>query len=70
MRAILRFPIVAAVVLGLVLPLGGCNSDSNEASMAGTKGVAAPNAPKSQAEFYKQQKALEKPAKGTAPAAK
>ena len=64
MRTVVRFPIVSAVVLGLALPLGGCNSDSNEASMAGTKGVAAPNAPKSQADFYNQQKAQAQQAKG------
>jgi hypothetical protein len=70
MRSVSRFPIVSAVVLGFILPLvGGCN-DSNEASMAGTKGVAAPDAPKNQAEYYKQQKALAQPAKGKAPAAK
>jgi hypothetical protein len=69
MRSVSRFPIVSAVVLGFLLPLGGCN-DSNEASMAGTKGVAAPDAPKNQAEYYKQQKALAQPAKGKSPAAK
>jgi hypothetical protein len=69
MRFVCRFVVVPAFVLGLVLPLGGCG-DSNEASMAGTKGTAAPNAPKTQAEFYNQQKALEKPAKGKAPGVK
>jgi hypothetical protein len=63
MRFVLRFPIVSAVVLGIILPLGGC-SDSNEASMAGTKGVAPANAPKSEADFYKQQKAQAQQAKG------
>jgi len=41
----------------------GCGSDSNEEGVANTKGVAPPNAPNSQEEFYKQQLEQRKSAK-------
>jgi hypothetical protein len=66
MRSILRALIVPAVGIGIALPMAGCGNP-NENSMAGTKGTAAPNAPKTQAEFYNQQKSVAPPAKTKAP---
>ena len=57
MRRIARGLILASVAFVLAFPLAGCQSSTNEESMAGTKGTAPPDAPKSQKEFYEQQKA-------------
>jgi hypothetical protein len=57
MRWIVRALIVPAVGLGIALPLAGCNSTTNEESVAGTKGAVDSNPPKSQADYYNQQKA-------------
>jgi hypothetical protein len=72
MRSIVRALVLPAVGLGLTLSLTGCGNQ-NEASMGDTKGVAAPDAPKTQAEFFKQQQALAEQAKkngGAAPKTK
>jgi hypothetical protein len=73
MRSIVRALVLSAVGLGLTLSLAGCGNQ-NEGSMAETKGTAAPNAPKTQAEFFKQQQALAEQAKakngGAAPKTK
>ena len=65
MRSLPRFAIIPAVALGFALPMAGC-SNENDASMAGTKGTAAPDAPKTQADFYKQQQAQIKSLPGKA----
>jgi hypothetical protein len=62
MRALGCSVFLAPVGLGLAL-LSGCSGD-NESNMAETKGVAAANAPKTQAEYYKQQQEIEKAAQG------
>lgn len=53
-----RLWITAAVGLVFVLAGSGCGGNANEADVAGTKGVALPDAPKSQAEFFTQQNEL------------
>ena len=50
MRRIARGLILASVAFVLAFPLAGCQSSTNE-------GTAPPDAPKSQKEFYEQQKA-------------
>ena len=57
MRLMKRFVMFSAVMLSFTLPMAGCGNE-NEKSMAGTKGTAAPDAPKSQAEFFNQQKSM------------
>ena len=57
MRRIARILLLTSVAFVLALPMAGCNSSTNEESMAGTKGTAGPNPPASQKEFYEQQKA-------------
>jgi len=59
MRSFPRFVSIPVVALGFALPMAGC-SNENDASMAGTRGTAAPDAPKSQAQFYEQQQAQAK----------
>ena len=61
MRAVLCSLIIPPVALVFALLLTGCNA-GNESNMAETKGVAAPNAPKTQAEFYKQSQEIDKSA--------
>jgi len=68
MKDVLRLLVPAAGGLCLCLLLSGCSGSPNEEGMAGTKGVAPANAPKSQAEFYKQQQeAAAQAKKGAAP---
>jgi hypothetical protein len=71
MRSTVRAFVLSAVGLGFTLSLTGCGNQ-NESSMAETKGTAAPDAPKTQADFYKQQQALGEQAKknGAAPKTK
>ncbi len=59
MRSVLRTLVLSVAGISLVLAMAGCGGD-NESSMAATKGVAPPNAPKTQADFYKQQQELKK----------
>lgn len=61
-----RFLIAVAAGLVPVLMAPGCSSNSNEASMAGTKGVASSNAAKSQEEYFKQQTAQQQKKPGAA----
>ncbi len=61
MRSIVRALLPGVVGFYFVVAQGGCGVN-NEESMAGTKGVAPANAPKSQAEFFKQQQELSKKA--------
>ncbi len=63
----LKYLLFALAPLAIVLA-AGCGNTANEAGSGPTKGVAPPNAPTNQADFYKQtqdQKASSK--KGTAP---
>ena len=69
MRSIVRTLLLTAVGFSFVVALGGCGPN-NEAGMEGTKGVAPANAPKSQAEFFKQQQELNKEAKVNLPSPK
>ena len=62
MRSIVRVLFLSIVAFLFVIALGGCGG-SNEESMAGTKGAASDNAPKTQAEFFEQQQLLNKVAK-------
>jgi hypothetical protein len=55
MKNVARILVSVGVGLCLALLFAGCNTDPNSDSMAGTKGVAAANAPKTQADYYKQQ---------------
>jgi len=59
MRSTVRALLPCVVGVCLVAAQGGCG-ENNEASMAGTKGVAPENAPKSQSDYFKQQKELDK----------
>lgn len=51
------------IALALVFSLPGCGAGPNDGGVSDTKGTAAPDAPKSQAEFYKQQQAKLPPPK-------
>lgn len=57
MKFILRGLVAAMVVPCLAGALAGCGAGPNEGDVASTKGVAASNAPQSQADYYKQQQA-------------
>src|SRR4051812_24877041 len=54
-------PMILAGLFAAIAP--GCGSTANEEGVGDTKGVAPANAPKSQAEFHKQQLEQQKSAK-------
>ena len=54
MARAIRFFVTTAVGLVLVMPHSGCSSNVNDAGVAGTKGEAPADAPKSQEEFFSE----------------
>ena len=66
MGLLLRRFMLPMILAGLFAALApGCGSTANEEGVADTKGVAPPNAPQSQEDYYKQQLEQRKSAKAS-----